>query len=337
VHQLAGRGIKQRVFTVGPAGPVAPDIGRLGIEVTSFHKSTKAGLGAIVGMARTLRHIRPDLVQAHGEAGALWGVAAATLARMPSISLMYLDTPETPLKMRAFRLALRSCASVIASSGSVATFVKDALGVPPGRTAAIPCGIDPGAFPARTSVAIKGQPVVIAVGRLVKVKGHRVLIDAFRRVLGKYPGARLDIVGDGVERRALEAQAADLRGSVRLLGTRYPTTPLLQDADVFVLPSLAEAQGLAILEAFATNLPVVASRTGGIVEMVEDGVDGLLAEPGDAVGLASAILRVLGDDTLRERLVMHARTRLPHYDIRRLTDEYVGLYEQVIARKGTRD
>ncbi len=333
-RQLAACGIKQQVFTVGPGGAVAPDIERLGVTVTSFHKSTKAGLATTAAMARALRRLRPDLVQVHGEAGALWGIAAATLARVPAVSVMYLNNTESTLKMRAYRLGLHRSASVVASSAAVASFVRDELKVRPARMALIPCGIDPQSFPARTPPAINATPVIVAVGRLVKPKGHRVLIDAFRRVVARYPGARLHIVGEGDQREALEAQARDLGDCVSLLGTRYPATAVLKEADVFVQPSLAEAQGLAILEAFASGVPVVASRTGGIVEMVEDGVDGLLVEPGNAAALASAIERLLGDAVLRSRLVTQARTRLPDYDIRRIADEYVKLYTRVIA--GTR-
>jgi glycosyltransferase involved in cell wall biosynthesis len=174
----------------------------------------------------------------------------------------------------------------------------------------------------------------VTVGRLVAFKGHRTLIDAFALVRRRRPRARLTIVGDGPERVSLERQAADagLAGSVRFAGTVYPTNDVLAQADVFVFPSLHEPQGLALLEAYAAAVPVVASRTGGIPEMLEHEVDGLLVDPGDAPGLAAAIQRLTEDEPLRSACVAHACSRLPAFDVEHLADQYLGLYEPLIRR-----
>ena len=97
-------------------------------------------------------------------------------------------------------------------------------------------------------------------------------------------------------------------------------------ADVFVFPSLVEPQGLALLEAYAAGVPVVASRTGGIPEMLEHGVDGLLVDPGDSPGLAAAVERLIEDETLRSSCVAHARSRLPAFDVENLAEEYLDVY-----------
>jgi len=331
VRELASRGLDQRVFTVGAAGRLACECAAAGAPVTAWHKRSKIGLVAIRAMAAALRDQRPDLVHTHGEAGVFWGLPAAALARVPAVSLIYQNYRESFSKMWAARAWLRYPRRVVAGSASVARFLERDLAVPPAKLAVIHCGIDL-SDPAQPSRAgHRAAPVIVSVGRLVERKGHRVLIDAFQTVRARYPDARLHLAGDGPLRSTLEAQAtaAGLAGAVRFPGTVYPPSAAFADADLFVFPSLVEPQGLAVLNAFAAGVPVVASRTGGIVEMVEDGVDGLLATPGDAGDLSRAMLRVLDDPALGSRLTAAARRRLPSFDVRTLADEYVKIYAGV--------
>jgi glycosyltransferase involved in cell wall biosynthesis len=141
------------------------------------------------------------------------------------------------------------------------------------------------------------------------------------------------IVGDGPERLALERQAADLdvATAVTFAGTVYPSDVVLAQADVFVFPSLNEPQGLALLEAYAARVPVVASRTGGIPEMLDHGLDGLLVDPGDAAGLAAALRRMVEDGELRSACIAHAHSRLPAFDVGTLADEYLELYGSLLS------
>jgi len=160
-----------------------------------------------------------------------------------------------------------------------------------------------------------GSPMVGVVARLEPEKGHATLLDAWPLVLERVPEARLLIVGEGSRREALEEQARELdllgeecsgdacvgtrhaRPEARVVFTgRRDDVPAVTAAlDVAVLPSYREAQGLVILEAMALSRPVVASRVGGIPEMIEDGVTGLLVPPRDPEALATAITRLLLD------------------------------------------
>jgi glycosyltransferase involved in cell wall biosynthesis len=150
-------------------------------------------------------------------------------------------------------------------------------------------------------------PIVGVVARLEPEKGHRTLLDAWPIVLASVPGARLLVVGEGSERDSLESQADTLGISDRVVFTgRRDDVPAVTAAlDVSVLPSYREAQGLSVLEAMALSRPVVASAVGGIPEMIEDGVSGLLVPPSDPVALAGAIVRLLTDhpfaDTIARR------------------------------------
>ena len=131
-----------------------------------------------------------------------------------------------------------------------------------------------------------GSQIVGVVARLEPEKGHPTLIDAWPTVLRAVPDAYLLVVGEGSRRDALEAQARELRIAHRVVFTgRRDDVPAVTAAlDVAVLPSYREAQGLSILEAMALSRPVVASDVGGIPEMIEDGVTGLLVPPHDAGG-----------------------------------------------------
>jgi glycosyltransferase involved in cell wall biosynthesis len=168
-----------------------------------------------------------------------------------------------------------------------------------------------------------GAVLVGVVARLEPEKGHPTLLEAWPSVLRAVPNAYLLVIGEGRDREALEQQARDLRIAHRVVFTgRRDDVPAVTAAlDCAVLPSYREAQGLTILEAMALSRPVVASNVGGIPEMIEDGVTGLLVPPHDAPALAAAISRVLldhpfadtiaraGHDLVHERFCVELMTR----------------------------
>jgi glycosyltransferase involved in cell wall biosynthesis len=149
-----------------------------------------------------------------------------------------------------------------------------------------------------------GSQIVGVVARLEAEKGHPTLIQAWPQVLRAVPDAYLLVVGEGSRRDALEAQARELRVAHRVIFTgRRDDVPAVTAAlDVAVLPSYREAQGLTILEAMALSRPVVASNVGGIPEMIQDGVTGLLVPPHDPDALAAAIIRLLQDHSYADML-----------------------------------
>jgi glycosyltransferase involved in cell wall biosynthesis len=179
---------------------------------------------------------------------------------------------------------------------------------------------------------------IVFVGRLSPQKGVATLLAAFAGLTT--PGARLVLVGDGPDRDDLERQARRLgvRDRIHVTGfvphSRIPA--VLASADLLVLPSVYEEFGTVLVEAMQVGLPAVASRVGGIPEVVEDGVTGLLVPPGDPRSLAAAIDRVLGDPELAQRLGGSARRRAPDYDADRVGTEIRHLYARLIDDHRTR-
>jgi len=179
-------------------------------------------------------------------------------------------------------------------------------------------------------------PLLVSTGRLTRWKGLHVLLDALPRVFDKVPDAGMVVAGEGEERGALERRAARLGigEAVHFAGFLPDVRGLVRAADVLVHSAVEpEPFGRTVLEGLALGVPVVAVNLGGVPEIVEDGVHGLLVPPGAPEPLAEAILRILGDAGLRERLRAAGRERAGAFD-HRLTAERVGAL--LAAAGGTR-
>lgn len=156
------------------------------------------------------------------------------------------------------------------------------------------CGVLPDLYENQEIVApsTSENPIeLLFVGRLAAVKGLRILIEALELLRDEIPNLHLRLVGDGPDRQALEMAARPLGEMVEFLGYRSQdeVAKILQTSDALVLPSFAEGVPVVLMEAMASERPVIATRVAGVAELVEDGVSGHLVAPGDAVGLAQAI------------------------------------------------
>jgi glycosyltransferase involved in cell wall biosynthesis len=179
------------------------------------------------------------------------------------------------------------------------------------------CGVDLDEFvPAPPDPAARSpQPArLLAVGRLVAVKGHGVLVEAVARLVRDGLEVVATMVGEGPRRAGLEALARDFGVAERIRFTgavgQDDIRRFYAEADVFCLPSFAEGLPAVLLEAMASGVPVVASRITGIPELVEDGVSGILVPPGRADRLADAVRDLLADRARRERIAAAARRRV---------------------------
>jgi N-acetyl-alpha-D-glucosaminyl L-malate synthase BshA len=184
-------------------------------------------------------------------------------------------------------------------------------------------------------LADPGEAVLMHVSNFRPVKRVLDVVRVFAKVKAERP-ARLVLVGDGPERPKAEEEARRLgvAGRVAFLGERTEIERLLAAADLFLLPSESESFGLAALEAMACGVPVIATRTGGIPELVEDGVSGLLAATGDVDGMAAFAIGLLGDADRKRAFSEAARARASEFDRKDVVRLYEDYYEEVLGTQG---
>jgi glycosyltransferase involved in cell wall biosynthesis len=201
-----------------------------------------------------------------------------------------------------------------ALSGYTARLVKEERGKPP--EAAFPTYSDLSAFTTRPVQPLPDRPTALFVGVLEAYKNVEGLAAAWRRAAPQVPEARLIVVGTGPQAAVVERLAADLPGRVEHNPELPPegVAAALDEATVLVLPSRYEGLGRVVIEAFARGRGVVATRAGGILDLVEDGREGLLVDVDDVDRLAAALVRVLSDRALAERLGAAAHERFPDWN-----------------------
>jgi glycosyltransferase involved in cell wall biosynthesis len=258
------------------------------------------------------RHERPALVHTHTSKAGVLGRVAAWFARVPVI----VHTPHGhvfyghfgPFRSWLFLQIERALSAMtdrlIALTESERQDHLDRAVGKPDRFAVVPSGIDREKF-GRARAQGKQLPewfgcppkalVVGSVGWLTDIKGHEYLIEAIAKLKRDFPALHLVIIGSGDRHDALlrQAESAGLRDAVHLLGHRDDIETCLAGMDLFVLPSLNEGMGRALIEAMSAGLPVIASRVGGIPAVVSHERTGLLVPPGDAGALADALRRLL--------------------------------------------
>jgi glycogen synthase len=349
---LDRRGVVQTVLTTRP--PTAPyfqrlgdhaRVIRLGLPIRRF-RQLYAPQAAIIA---PILAARSDVVHVHlGEDLAVLpiGAAAARLHRLPLVLTIHTSLRHT-LAVSDLRSALlKTIGGLIerwgehsAEAVSVITSRLHRLllsdGVDENRVHLIPPGVDPSLFegPFEDPFAGIRRPRVLFVGRLAPQKGVSTLVEAAG--LLEDPGARILLVGDGPERPKLERDAERLGVDDRLhfvgffAHERLPAA--MAHADLLVLPSLYEELGTVLLEAMQAALPIVASKTGGIPDVIENGVNGMLVPPGDPEALARAIDCLLADRKLACRLSEGAQERAKDYDWEVLAERVLRVYRGVTA------
>lgn len=178
------------------------------------------------------------------------------------------------------------------------------------------------------------EHLILSVGRLSREKAHSDLLAAFREVLRRNSALRprLVLVGDGPERPGLQRLAADLGSAVTFCGHLADPWVLMNAADLFALPSHSEGSPLVLFEAMAARLPIVATSVGGIPETVFDEVSALLVPPNSPDDLATALLRLLEDDSLRHRLRAAAAAKVASYSPIAYVTHLFGIYDSLLAR-----
>lgn len=278
---------------------------------------------------RELRRLadRQDLVHLNSNhPGSRLGILAAFGLAGGASPLICVEHSATPMRSilvprsivwvlpTLFRLSRRNVARIVTVSEASAIALQDLYGIVRERVTVVHNGVDLRRFGESGHSSLRAElgldpdrPIVLTLARYLPSKGYRFLIDAIPAIRAVCPQVQFVFAGSPDGRAALEQQIAALgvQGNVALLGFRDDTVNLLRGSDLFVLPSLAEGFSLAIIEALAAGLPVVATRVGGAAEAITDGSNGLLVPPADSAALARAITRILAQSP-QERAAMRA-------------------------------
>ena len=317
-------------------------------------------LVAVVRLAQLIRRERPTILHTHtAKAGAVGRIAAllAGDARPPIVVHTYhghvLRGYFGPVRTLGFRLLERWLARVTTALIAVSPEVRDdlvRLGVAPReKFTVVRLGIEleqriadrDGRDETRRVLGIGPERFTVGwIGRMTGVKRTSDVLLAFKRLRERGVDACLCMVGDGPEREQVERRAHEL-GIMRdtlFLGYQEDVAPFYAAFDALVLPSANEGTPVSVIEALAGGRPVVATRVGGVPDVVRDGVDGFLVEPGDIDALAERLSRLAADPALAGRMGEAGRARvLERYSVERLVGDVDALYKKLLAEKGLAD
>lgn len=332
---LDRRRFEAEVWCLARGGPLADAVRRSGIRVRILNLASYHDPSNVLRLAWHLHRAGADIVHTHGSFAGTFGRLSAIFAFKRRV-VAHVHTAEPGLcrrHIRVQRLLAPFTRAVVCVSQAVRQFVTGRVGLPEKKCRVIYNGVPAWAdahprHPARDTSS--DGLLVVSVGSLVENKGHRVLIDAFRQAVASRPDLKLAIVGDGPLRPTLERQAADsqLESTIEFAGCLADVHPVLGRADMVVQPTLhREALSLSLIEAAQHGLPAVASRIGGIPEVVSHGDTGLLVPPGDVEALAAAILTLAAEPRLRSRLGNAARREYERrFRAERMVAEIEALY-----------
>ena len=294
-------------------------------------------------LSKIIRDWKPQIVHAHDpHAVSMTSLALSFAAPEPRPKTIASRRVDFHLQSHAFsQWKYRQVDGFIAASHAIKQIlVSD--GIPAGRIEVVHDGIDVEKIQHRPVIDVHaeywlphGVPVIVNVGALVGHKGQKYLIEAMPLVLREVPDAHLIIFGEGDLRAPLEKQIKQLSLAKRVLlpGFREDVMSLMKSADLFVMSSVTEGLGSAVLDAMAMGHAVVGTRAGGIPEAVVPDETGLLVEPADAKALAAAIVRLLKDAALRKQLGEAGRARVTeHFGVDRLVDGTLEAYSRIASR-----
>ncbi len=304
------------------SNPFLDAVRSAGIELDVIPERGRFDRSVIPAIGRILERRRPDVIQTHAVKSHFLVRYAGFHRRIPWIAFHHGYTAED-FKMRLYvqldRWSLRAAPHVITVCEPFAADLvragvpRDRIQILPNAVAPPPVVTDEQVCALRRRLAVpQGARILLSIGRFSREKGHSDLIAALQLLSRDRPGLSLCLllVGDGIERPALERAAASSMHRVIFTGHQPDVWPLFAIADLFVLPSHSEGSPNVLLEAMAAKIPVVATAVGGVPETVENGQSALLVPPRSPSELARAIARLLDDPALLSTLAANAYSRV---------------------------
>ena len=301
------------VVAICPPGPLAGELrkSRRKIDLEIVRMSSRLDLASVRKIRAYIKSIKPDIIHIHGTRAGVLGRLAAINLGIPVIYTEHLWTKNFRLDSRILTFlhyfsnwALDMVTSLnIAVSGAVKDFLVTSHISYPEKVVVIYNGISE--VKEQAQVLEDTKDIKIAtVGTLNAQKGMQYLIQSMPKVLKEFPGVSLEIIGSGPYKRKLEKMVKKLKlgKCIKFAGFLPDISIYLAKFDLYVQPSLSESFGLAIVQAMSVGLPVVATETGGIPEVVTTGKTGILVPSKDSKALSSAILEIIRDPKMAQKM-----------------------------------
>ncbi|UGQ46212.1 glycosyltransferase [Massilia endophytica] len=321
----------------------AARIGRTDVAFHSLDKKPGLSPGTHYRLWRLLRELKPAVLHTYNLSAMEYvfpALAASIPVRVNGAHGRDADDPDgSRFSHRCLRRFLAPFYDCCYANSAAMEAWNRGIGIPASRSRFLPNGVDTERFrPAASRRA--GRFLIGTVGRLDPVKDHATLVEAFALLRARVPEhraeLRLAIIGDGPCLASLRGLAAarGLANCCWMPGARDDIPSLLQQMSIFALPSLAEGTPGAVLEAMASGLPIVATRVGGVPELIEHGASGLLVAPGRPAALAAALERYVLAPSYAARHGAAARERaVQRYSMQATVDAYLDMYDTLCARK----
>lgn len=337
----------RHIIVVPYAGPMTARMAVAGNDYSVIPLPRIPSFASMIRLFRVCRRKQVDIIHSHGYRANLYGRLLALLCRKPHVATVHVslyDYLETAPVVRRFYRSVERWTSpltrcFICISGAMSEDMRR-LGISADRMVVIPNGVDAKRFCAgqnregiKRKFGIHGRhPVIGTVGRLVREKGQAFLIEALAALKNAFPDLACLIVGEGplLEYLKQEALAEGVSDICRFTGPIAEIKEVYAILDLFVLPSLREPFGLAVLEAMASGTAVLATDSGGPAEYIRPGVNGLLVPPGDPAAMAAKIRQLLSDHPLRKTLAEEGRrTVVERFDVRKTVKATETVYDML--------
>lgn len=336
------------VCTCYPGGEFEKVLKGNGIESFPINLSRKGSFSVAMAIAGFCRNNNVDIVHAHGATGALAARMASLIPGgirpVTTYHIAITNITDIPFwKKKIFALFDRSTSVVDKKILSVSHAVKEIMireaFFARNRISVLHSGIDVSRFKNRQRGKVRRElclpdPVTVigVVARLSEEKGIGYLLEAMPHVLERYPNLYLLIAGDGPIKDKLKNLSVHmgLEQNVIFLGYRNDIPEFMTDLDLLVMPSLAEGFPLSLLEGMAVGLPIVATRVGGIPEIITDGREGILVSPSDPLALSNSIIHILEDEPFRKEMIEKDREKVNIlFSLEKMLTEMSKIYRQV--------
>lgn len=336
------------VLQVRSGNPIGDELKKLGVPVDLLPIKNLRNPLDIFRLMNYIRQHKPDVIHTQLETSDALGTIAARLLHIPSVSTLHTLEQHGTRKRKRWRNALRwnslnMFARRVIAVSDVAHRHYISLGFRSEKLITLYNGIDLKKFRTETEATLNkndifGVPnestVLTTVAVLREPKGIQYLLHALPAIIEKVPNLYYAVIGDGPYRQNLEQLSSTLgiRERVLFMGYRSDIPEILAASDLFVLPTLVEALPTVLFEAMAAGVPVIVSNVGGVPEIVEHDVNGLLIPPADSTVLATACLRLLLDEALCNRLTTAARATVANrFDVRQQAGRLIALYDQMVT------